>query len=361
MSKPKKSPDRPLRRPKVRLSGLRITDYKAIDHLDLSLPAPTLPGTPDVFVLGSKNGVGKTSVLECAALAMLGAVHPTVFEERWDSPPPPYDQLIRAGAASATIIPTLEFGDRSETPTNELHPTKLVCGEVPELSRFTPPVDKSGYEQNVVESLLGRTSEPFLLPPLLSFHSYRKVAEGRVELSALVEPQHARRHGREPIAALSMISVFKVTLIRALMQQSGLFEARAASPASDETLLTKLNSLIFRYAGGAVKKLGASTDNRIDLRITPTDGGASYSFDGLSSGQKEIIATMFLIWFTTLDQPSVVLIDEPELHLNPEWQRSFVHDLTTLAPDNQYILATHAEEIFGSVPAEHRLMLSRED
>ncbi|MEY3214472.1 MAG: hypothetical protein RIT28_4953, partial [Pseudomonadota bacterium] len=295
MPKPDRSPDRPLRRPKVRLSALKITDYKAIDHLDLSLPTPTLPGTPDVYVLGSKNGVGKTSVLECAALAMLGAVHPRVFDERWESVPPPYDQLIRAGAASATIVPTLEFEGQSETPTNALHPTKLVPGDVPALSAAFPPADRSGDELNIVESLLGRASEPLLLPPVLVFHSYRKVAEGRVELSALVEPHPARRHGRDAVAELSTISAFKITLIRALMQQSGLFEARAASPVTDETLLTKLNSLISRYAGGAVKKLGASTDNRIDLRITPNSGGASYSFDGLSSGQKEIIATMFLI------------------------------------------------------------------
>jgi predicted ATP-dependent endonuclease of OLD family len=77
----------------------------------------------------------------------------------------------------------------------------------------------------------------------------------------------------------------------------------------------------------------------------------------LSSGQKEMIATLFLIWKNTKKQPSIVLIDEPELHLNAEWHGDFVRQLYKLAPQNQYILATHSEEIFRSVDERHRSVL----
>lgn len=361
MSKPRRTPANHEPKPRFRLSGLKITDYKAIDHLELSLPAPTLPDTPDVFVLGSKNGVGKTSVLECAALGVLGGVRPKLFDSPSTARTSPYEPLIRSGAPKASIFSTLDVGDTTYNLSSELHPTGFVPRSGSLWESGDLPEHVIGHELNVIESLLGRISEPFLLPPLLAFHSYRKVAEGTVELSALVEPQHDDRRGRTPAHAVSALSAFKITVIRALMQRSGLIESRDTSPVSDETLLTALNGLIARYAGGSVNKLGASPNNGLDLRVTPNDGGESYSFDGLSSGQKEIIATMFLIWFTTRTQPSLVLIDEPELHLNPEWQRTFVHDLTTLAPQNQYLFATHAEEIFGSVPAERRLMLSRED
>jgi energy-coupling factor transporter ATP-binding protein EcfA2 len=359
MSKPRRTPPKP----KFRLSGLKITDYKAIDHLELSLPAPTLPDTPDVFVLGSKNGVGKTSVLECAALGVLGAVYPTLIESRRTSRTSPYEQLIRAGKSSASISAVLSANHKTHLSTTELNasdmaPARAVDGTMISRSSSTPIFDD---EQNVIDSLLGRTSEPLLLPPLLAFHSYRKVTEGRVELGMLIDPRRSPRRYGGPFSATSTLSAFKITLIRALMQRSGLFESRSSPSVSDDSIVAELNTLLTRYAGGKVDKLGASADNGLDLRITPKGRGKSYSFDGLSSGQKEIIATMFLIWFTTRNQPSLVLIDEPELHLNPEWQRTFVHDLTTLAPKNQYLFATHAEEIFGSVPAERRLMLSRED
>jgi energy-coupling factor transporter ATP-binding protein EcfA2 len=359
MSKPRRSPPKP----KFRLSGLKITDYKAIDHLELSLPAPTLPDTPDVFVLGSKNGVGKTSVLECAALGVLSAVYPIFIVDRPASRTSLFEQLIRAGKDSASISVVLSANHKTYVSTTQLDSPDVTPAKVIEwnndLAFLQQPIFDD--EQSVIDSLLGRTSEPLLLPPLLAFHSYRKVTEGRVELGTLIDPQRSRRRFGGPFSATSTLSAFKITLIRALMQKSGLFESRSSPSVSDDSIVAELNTLLTRYAGGKVDKLGASADNGLDLRITPKGRGKSYSFDGLSSGQKEIIATMFLIWFTTRAQPSLVLIDEPELHLNPEWQRTFVHDLTTLAPENQYLFATHAEEIFGSVPTERRLMLSRED
>ena len=95
----------------------------------------------------------------------------------------------------------------------------------------------------------------------------------------------------------------------------------------------------------------------MDIRVKPINGRDSFSFDGLSSGQKEMIATLFLIWKNTKDQPSIVLIDEPELHLNAEWHGDFVRQLYQLAPYNQYVLATHSEEMFRSVDERHRAVL----
>jgi predicted ATP-binding protein involved in virulence len=77
----------------------------------------------------------------------------------------------------------------------------------------------------------------------------------------------------------------------------------------------------------------------------------------LSSGQKEIIATLFLIWYQTRNKPGIVLIDEPELHLNPEWHRDFIRQLGRIAPNNQYIIATHSEDIFASVDKDRRFLL----
>ena len=68
----------------------------------------------------------------------------------------------------------------------------------------------------------------------------------------------------------------------------------------------------------------------------------SIHFDGLSSGQKEIVSTLFYIYINTVNSPKVVLIDEPELHLNPEWHRPFMNWITKNLPLNQYIFATHS-------------------
>jgi predicted ATPase len=184
--------------------------------------------------------------------------------------------------------------------------------------------------------------------------------EGNVEIGEILGSSAAgareERRDAPPERAARATSTFKVEILRALMKRAGLFEDTAAASNGDD--LEQLNKLTMRFAGGVIERLRPSRDNSIDLRVSPAGGGPSYSFDGLSSGQKEIIATLFLVWKHTHDQPSVVLIDEPELHLNAEWHRSFVRALCDLPGDNQYILATHSEDIFASVDEERRVLLS---
>ena len=84
-----------------------------------------------------------------------------------------------------------------------------------------------------------------------------------------------------------------------------------------------------------------------------------FDFDDLSSGQKEIISTLFCIWFYTRYGKSIVLIDEPELHLNMSWQLMFVQMLKKIAPNNQYIMATHSEAVMRLVPFNHRILLEK--
>ena len=124
--------------------------------------------------------------------------------------------------------------------------------------------------------------------------------------------------------------------------------------------IEQLNALMARYARGTIGKLRPSPDNTFDFRVQPLRGGESFTFDGLSSGQKEIISTLFLVWDHTKNNPSVVFIDEPELHLNAQWHRTFVNHLVDLAPKNQYIIATHSEEIMDSVAEDRRILLVEE-
>ena len=60
----------------MRLNRLIIKNYKKIDYLEIDFPKPLMPHDPDVFILGSRNGGGKTSVLECCALLVLEGIMP---------------------------------------------------------------------------------------------------------------------------------------------------------------------------------------------------------------------------------------------------------------------------------------------
>lgn len=342
----------------LKLRSLSIQNFKAIDNLELDFPAPLMPNDPDIWVLGSRNGVGKTSVLEaCAMLALSLSFGQSEFEFLWESRIlrefriNPWDLLVRAGATNAVIKGNFELDGKSLPITVQfnrqgnfkVHPSRTVT------ARGDKGVDRA---DEFIRILSGVTGDPLIWSQFLYFHSYRKIQEGHPEFGSLVRNRPAERAGW---GDGTFTSVFKIQVLRALMSLGGLFEGVDQQDAKE--IIDTTNILLREYTGGEIGKLRPFGDNAIEFRINPAHGADSYTFDGLSSGQKEIISTLFLIWSATRNEPGVVLIDEPELHLNPEWHSSFVHNLAKLAPQNQYILATHSEDVFVSVDRDHRLLL----
>lgn len=345
----------------IKIRRIRIVDYKGIDELEIEFAEPKMVGDPDVTIMGSRNGLGKTSVLECCALLFIGLslrVHEIDLRYRRYLPVDLPEMIIRAGASTARLEGEIVVGtkmfalsmeiDRSGKVNVDSKPKNLLHDEEPDSQ------ERTGLIQLFVSVLSGMNQNPLLSENVLYFHSYRKVQEGNPEIGSMVDEDNVRRRIRPAIYEIPM-STFKSHILRSMMGRANLFEELDDSQSED--VLAKLNELVKPYAGGRIEKLRAFSDNTVDFRIQPVDGGPSFPFDGLSSGQKEIIATLFLIWNQTRNKPGVVLIDEPELHLNPEWHRDFVRQLGKIAPDNQYIIATHSEDVFASVDEDHRLLL----
>ena len=347
--------------PGVRLRRLTVTNYRALDHFEMEFAPPRFSDEPDVFVFGSSNGLGKTSLLEACALLYLGSVLQPGRELDWQSvfnetgvPMDFVDLVVRAGHDEARVQGEFEIGESvASVDVSVYRQAQRIFsrGDRWPLSPSpgkAPVRDPQQVASRFLLMLAGATSDPFVCPPLMYFHSYRRIAEGRVETGKMI----GSGNGRPP--KLPAVDAFKAALVQAMMGQKGLLEGIETAQA-DETMGT-LCSLMSEYAGVTIDKLRVSPDNSIELRVSE-GGGKSFPLDGLSSGQKEIISTLFLIWMHTHSAPGIVLIDEPELHLNAEWQVGIVRRLADLVPGNQLILATHSEDVFASVEADHRFML----
>jgi predicted ATPase len=120
--------------------------------------------------------------------------------------------------------------------------------------------------------------------------------------------------------------------------------------ADASAVLQFLDHLVHQFSGERIApQLQLDQDGGLWLSVA-LSANTIVPFDTLSSGQKEIISTLFLIWEATRDCPSVVLIDEPELHLHQEWHDDIMRALFRLNLPNQYIIATHSQRIAESVP-----------
>lgn len=87
-------------------------------------------------------------------------------------------------------------------------------------------------------------------------------------------------------------------------------------------------------------------DLTFDLLLTGHNGSGYVSLYELSSGELELLSFISDLMIRPAD---IILIDEPELHLNRVWHRTVLNVIVDLHDSSQFIVATHAPEIWESV------------
>lgn len=88
--------------------------------------------------------------------------------------------------------------------------------------------------------------------------------------------------------------------------------------------------------------------------------GEIHSADELSAGEKQIFFRGGSLLQMELND-SIILIDEPELSLHPEWQQKILKFYKGIGENNQIIIATHSPHIVSSCKKEEVIVLDRED
>jgi predicted ATP-binding protein involved in virulence len=98
---------------------------------------------------------------------------------------------------------------------------------------------------------------------------------------------------------------------------------------------------------------------RSPVRMTVNKQGQELTINQLSEGEKTMLALAgdlarrLAIANPTLANPlqgeGIVLIDEIELHLHPQWQRGIVPKLTQTFPNCQFIITTHSPQVISDV------------
>jgi AAA ATPase domain len=74
--------------------------------------------------------------------------------------------------------------------------------------------------------------------------------------------------------------------------------------------------------------------------------------EDLSHGELKRLSLYMWLKFNKIEN-AIVLMDEVEIALHPDWQYQIVNDLQTWAPNNQYILATHSYELCQALTPAH--------
>ena len=105
--------------------------------------------------------------------------------------------------------------------------------------------------------------------------------------------------------------------------------------------------------------------HRLVLNFVSTDGSLQkFAMDEMSDGYKNTLSMIGDIAYRMAvlnpmlgdkvleETTGVVVIDEIDLHLHPQWQQTIISDLNTIFPKIQFIVSSHAPAVINSVARE---------
>ncbi|WP_294291866.1 ATP-binding protein [uncultured Chryseobacterium sp.] len=110
------------------------------------------------------------------------------------------------------------------------------------------------------------------------------------------------------------------------------------------TTLSNLITTIFQHKGINLSNLTLGEVNN------------AISSDKLSAGEKQMLS---FICYNAFTKNNTIFIDEPELSLHPDWQRTLVPTLLNQGNKNQFFMATHSPFIFSKY-SDKEIILSED-
>jgi energy-coupling factor transporter ATP-binding protein EcfA2 len=133
--------------------------------------------------------------------------------------------------------------------------------------------------------------------------------------------------------------------------------------------ISKINNL--PAAIQLIRRLKNKDYLEFKLYLLKKDEEINYFY--LSSGEKTMISYFANLMSSILDFPShdnktfIILIDEVELHLHPEWQRNFIDYMNKFFRENnlnmkyQFIIATHSPFILSDIVEEQIIFINQDE
>ena len=194
---------------------------------------------------------------------------------------------------------------------------------------------------------LGATFIAFLdqrLEPQLTLFSYfpadraLPVGEVPIQLGAADTAQQIESHNSQPQLKYNRL---KNTILNTIIKSE-------AERASLKTAFDKIFAGVLRgrrVLGPSINEIGL-----LSIIVEEIDSGRNFEMDNLSSGEKGLILT-FLLIAKTVAKGGIVLLDEPELHLNPAVCRDilpFIFDNYAVPNDLQLIICSHSPQVLTS-------------
>ncbi len=339
----------------MKLKKIELTNFRAFDHLTLELEE-------DINVLVGWNGQGKTSVLDAIAqglgpfltrLPKISGIGTKNIDIKQDDSGKirPYSRVALQLANGAEWDLT-EKRDQSSKTTKNIPPAKRLKA----LHEFVDPFIDAENEDR-----------PYTLPIVAYYGTGRGVFDiperrrsfqkSFSRFEALTDALHSRVNFKRFFEWFYAMEDQE----RRVIQEKRDFDYKLPELEAIRSVIT---------GNGAIRGLLPEFSNprtetnplRFLVDWQRDDGHTdTLRIDQLSDGFRTTLAMVMDIAgrmaeanpnaTNILETPGIVLIDEVDLHLHPEWQQRILPDLKNIFKNIQWVVSTHSPQVMTTVEA----------
>jgi predicted ATPase len=376
----------------MHLRSLKITNFRAIKEIDVEFDNR-------VNVIVGPNAIGKTTILEAIRLAK-GVLSPRTQNET--------NQVLFALGASSPHMPNrMNFSAIAQDVAKPIVISCVYKFSDSEIQWIKDGID--GLAHTLVQARMGQS---FANPAVLI--SYMATAQGKQQLESAsneavselekiiaaanqVKIELTINMSSGPASTGSQMSPFFISALESRLPPNtthfSYFPADRSLPAGEQPVqlgaadtnqqmeshnsqpqlkYSRLKNTIFsavvmsgddrdklygefgRIFSGVLKGrkiigVGINEIGLLSIKIQDIESGRIFDMDGMSSGEKGLILTFLLIERSVVDG-GMILLDEPELHLNPAVCKDllpFIVDAYAARKNMQVILCSHSPEILA--------------
>jgi predicted ATP-binding protein involved in virulence len=181
------------------------------------------------------------------------------------------------------------------------------------------------------------------------------------ELDDIINEHKAKNSITKEELEAAILKNAEIDDIQALL--SKLINNKSNSAEKSKEILIKQQDFVTRSIATFLSNIDNINIKRSpSLDMTVTQDGREISIFNLSQGEKTLIslisdiARRLVILNPDLENPlhgtGIVLIDEIDLHLHPQWQQTIVQKLENTFPNIQFIVSTHSPLVLTTVTSE---------
>ncbi len=357
----------------MKINKIYIENYRCFEKLDISL-------NEHMTLLVGKNGAGKSTVLDAIAVAVStflmgidGAISRSIRKEDAKYNFYEMDNIVDAQHQFPVVITA--HGTCGES--TELEWTRTLNSANGKTTHVNA-VQLISFAKEVQSRIMD--GDPNLILPLISYYGTGRLYAQKKEKKESDSLQMFNRQVGylDCMAAESnekmMLGWFEKMTMKSLQQQqkTGIVEKSLQLKVVEEAICSCFKAI----SGYTSADLFFDLDtHRIMIEYTEKGNGAKRKFalNEMSDGYKNTLSMIGDIAYrmavlnpqlgeqVLMQTPGIVLIDEIDLHLHPQWQQMILMDLQRIFPSIQFIVTSHAPAVIHSVEKEHIRILDKEE